>query len=190
MFKPALVTADQFQKEVPPMDEAMVNKVFKVMHGSYGNLFLSKFATGVLDANKRDLGVASARKVWAYSLSSFSESTLMSALEQSLAKHGEFPPSLPQFVAFCKACAPRKTFQPQQPAIGMSQSLRSQYAARAREVIARHAKRSVDRRTGYVEVAPGLRGLFQAIAVAVGAAGGDEVRELQRFERLYPMVAA
>ena len=201
MLKPITVTVGDVHQSSRAEASETVGSVFKVMHGFYGNLFLSKFATGSLyakddtDANGQsiegqDKGVISARGIWSHGLRDFDLSTVKTALQRCLTAHPEFPPTLPQFVALCKACAIRVSYAPAIPAIGMGQPLRSQYAARAREVTAKHAQKAADNRTGHVEVAPGLQGLFQAIAVAVGAAGGDEVQELQRFERLYPMVAA
>lgn len=170
------------------------NKVFKTMQGMYGSLFLSKFSTGKTGADGSDAGIVSARDVWAMALQRFDVATVVTALERLLSDFPEFPPSLPQFVALCHACRPRETYRPAQPAIGMSQAIRSEYAARAREINEKHAKRAVDRRLGAVVAVgslEGLDGLKSAIANAIANAGGDEVAALLRLDAmLSPKVAA
>lgn len=189
MLKPIAVNAEQFGAPQPKADESIVNNVFKVFHGFYGNLFLSKFSSGVLDNAGRDKGVASARTVWAFSLRKFSEKTVVAALDRCQSLHPEFPPSLPQFVAVCAACAPRKVYQPTN-AIEMSGTLRSQYARQAREINARHDAKAMRRKTGFVALPGTLDGLKQAIASAVGEAGGNEAAELLRLDRMFVRVAA
>ena len=170
------------------------NKVFKTMQGMYGSLFLSKFSTGKTGADGSDAGIVSARDVWAMALQRFDVATVVTALERLLSDFPEFPPSLPQFVALCHACRPRETYRTAQPAIGMSQTLRSEYAAKAREINERHAKRAVDKRLGAVVAVGGLEGLDglkSAIANAIANAGGDEVAALLRLDAmLSPKVAA
>ena len=170
------------------------NRVFKTLQGMYGSLFLSKFSTGKVLPNGGDAGVISARDVWAVSLQRFDAGTVGTALDRVLTDFPEFPPSLPQFVALCHACRPRETYRPAQPAIGMSQAIRSEYAARAREINEKHAKRAVDKRLGAVVAVgslEGLDGLKSAIANAVANAGGDEVAALLRLDAmLSPKVAA
>jgi hypothetical protein len=189
MLKPIAVNAEQFRAAQPKPDESIVNNVFKVMHGCYGNLFLSKFASGVLDERNRDKGVASARTVWAFSLRRFDEGTVVKALENCQDRHPEFPPSLPQFLALCAAAMPREVYRTDN-AIGMSDGLRSQYARQAREINARHAEKAKRRETGFVPSAPGLDGLKQAIANAIGTAGGNEGAALLRLDRMFSKVAA
>jgi hypothetical protein len=184
------INAEQIRSPQAAPDETVVNNVFKVMHGCYGNLFLSKFASGVTDTSGRDLGVASARKVWAHSLRGFDEGIVLKALEQCQGRHPEYPPSLPQFVALCAAARPREVFRSTNQ-IGMSDQLRSQYARQARAIIAKHEEKARKRDAGFVPSAPGLDGLKQALANAVGLAGGDEVATLLRLDRmLAPRAAA
>jgi hypothetical protein len=189
MLKPIAVNAEQFNSAQPQPDESIVNNVFKVFHGFYGNLFLGKFASGVTDSAGRDKGVASARTVWAFSLRKFSEQTVVSALDRCQTLHAEFPPSLPQFLAVCAACAPRRVYQPTN-AIGMSNELRSQYARQARAINAKHEARAVRRKTGFVALPSTLDGLKQAIASAAGEAGGNEAAELLRLDRMFVRTAA
>jgi hypothetical protein len=190
MFKAPVVSLDQFRHEQKSADKATANDVFKVLHGFYGALFLSKYATGQLDEKGRDQGIGSARAVWAHTLQSFGEQDVIAALEACKAAHPEFPPSLPQFVSLCRAAAPRKVYKPEQPALGMSQQLRSQMAARARATIAKHEHRALERRTGDRALPMSLDGLKQAIASAVATAGGDEVAELVRLDRLFSLRSA
>ena len=170
------------------------NRVFKTLQGMYGSLFLSKFSTGKVLPNGGDAGVISARDVWAVSLQRFDAGTVGTALDRVLTDFPEFPPSLPQFVALCHACRPREAYKPAANVIGMSQTLRSEYAAKAREINEKHAKRAVDKRLGAQADAGssvGLDGLKSAIANAVACAGGDEVATLLRLDAmLAPSVAA
>ncbi len=182
MFKPISVTAEFVRQTTPPMPAEAVNNVFKVFHGFYGNLFLSKFATGALDADGADGGITSAKQIWAHGLRDFDGGTVKSALSQCITEHPQYPPSLPQFVALCRANKPREAYRAPQPVIGMSQELRSKYA--------RHAQRAIDKRTGFIEIEPGLQGLKRAIANAVATAGGDEVAELRRLDAMFSPGAA
>jgi hypothetical protein len=185
MFKPIVVSENQFRAEQPVIQEADVKRVFMVMHGYYGNLFLSKFSTGSLDDKGEDQGIANARRIWAHGLKAFDAETIKAALRECQSRHPEYPPSLPQFSSLCAAMKPRATFNPGPAAIGMSGQLRSQYAARARAINEKHAERKARIETGYVPIAPGLDGLKQAIASAVGAAGGDEAKALRRLETMF-----
>ena len=170
------------------------NRVFKTLQGMYGSLFLSKFSTGKVLPNGGDAGVISARDVWAVSLQRFDAGTVGTALDRVLTDFPEFPPSLPQFVALCHACRPREAYKPAENVIGMSQTLRSEYAAKAREINEKHAKRAVDKRLGAqadVGSSVGLDCLKSAIANAIATAGGDEVAALLRLDAmLSPKVAA
>ena len=190
MFKPISVTAEFVRQTTPPMPAEAVNNVFKVFHGFYGNLFLSKFATGALDADGADGGITSAKQIWAHGLRDFDGGTIKSALSQCITEHPQYPPSLPQFVSLCRANKPREAYRAPQPVIGMSQELRSKYARQAREINARHAQRAIDKRTGFIEIEPGLQGLKRAIANAVATAGGDEVAELRRLDAMFSPGAA
>jgi hypothetical protein len=186
MLKQFAVTEDQFRAEQPGPDEDDVKRVFMVLHGYYGGLFLSKFSTGMVDAQGRDQGVANARRVWSHGLRSFDAKTVAHALEVCKDRHPEFPPTLPQFVALCNAVRPREVYR----AVGydMPAEKRSAYAARARAEMAALAAR----RTGAEQVgrpAVGLDALKQAIADAVRTAGGDEVAALVRLDRMFPMGA-
>ena len=170
------------------------NRVFKTLQGMYGSLFLSKFSTGKVLPNGGDAGVISARDVWAVSLQRFDAGTVGTALDRVLTDFPEFPPSLPQFVALCHACRPREAYKPAANVIGMSQTLRSEYAAKAREINQKHAQLAVDKRLGAqadMGSDDGLDGLKSAIANAIATAGGDEVAALLRLDAmLSPKVAA
>lgn len=159
------------------------NRVFKTLQGMYGSLFLSKFSTGKVLPNGGDAGVISARDVWAVSLQRFDAGTVGTALDRVLTDFPEFPPSLPQFVALCRACAPRHAVQHQPVGIGMSGELRSLYSRRSRDAAMASLKAKTDMKTGFVEVPNGLAGLKQAIANAIACAGGDEAKALCRLDR-------
>jgi hypothetical protein len=168
-----------------PLDKVLVSDVFVALHGFYGVLFISKFATGEMDSSGKDKGIVSAKRVWASELSKFDRDTVGAAIATCKTEHKQYPPSLPEFLDHCKARQIRQTYKPAVPEIAMSQGLKTEYARRAREVNAKHDQRAIDRKTGYVEVPTGLDGLKQCIAAAVGAAGGDECKELLRLDRLF-----
>jgi hypothetical protein len=180
MFKPVVVSLDSVRQAAQSMPLETVNNVFKVFHGYYGNLFLSKFSTGIIEDGD-DQGIANARRIWAYGLRGFDAATVKDALRQCQQRHPEFPPSLPQFAALCSACRPREVYRTL--ALSMGQELRSQYARQARAINEKHAQKQAAKATGYREVPTGLAGLLQAVAGAVGAAGGDEAATLARLER-------
>ena len=160
------------------------NNVFRVMHGFYGNLFLSKFINGQTDDAGVDQGVVSARAIWSHCLRDFELATVKTALARTIDTHPEYPPTLPQFVALCKACAPRQAYQ--HAALPMSSALQTEKANAARDA----ALKSI-RPASQVEAAPqGLQLLKLLIAEAVGLAGGDEAKELARLDRAYPGVPA
>jgi hypothetical protein len=172
------------------LDKVLVSDVFVALHGFYGVLFISKFATGEIDSSGKDKGIMSAKRVWASELSKFDRDTVGAAISACKTEHGKYPPSLPEFLRLCEAFKPRKTHKSEILAIEMGQSLRSAYARRAREIIEKHNQRAIDKKTGYIEVPTGLDGLKQCIAAAVGAAGGDESKELLRLDRLFAVKEA
>ena len=190
MFKPAIVTISDVRQAQPDQPQDVVNSVFKVLHGFYGNLFLSKFANGLTNAAGEDTGVISARGIWSHGLRTFTLDTVKTALARTMAAHPEYPPTLPQFVALCKACAPREAYRATVPAIGMGQPLRSQYAAKAREIVAKHAAKAAQAAEAAQPPPNGLDALKQAIADAVGAAGGNEAAELHRLDVMFAGGAA
>lgn len=171
------------------MDTA--KRTFQALHGIYGNVFFSRYQTGDLIVEGKDegkdKGVLGAMLHWAYDLRDFDEETVKAALDRAKARYIEFPPTLPQFSELCRALRPRGVLGDKDAVvkIGMSQELRSQYARQAREINARHAAAAVASRIGYREIEPGLTGLKRAIAGAVAEAGGDEVAELLRLDRLF-----
>ena len=87
-----------------------VKNLFLLLQGSYGNLFLTKFATGVKDDSGRDLGIRATMKVWEAALSKFPAQVIETAANRLTNEHPEFPPNLPQFVKSCEAAMPRKTY--------------------------------------------------------------------------------
>ncbi len=88
----------------------VVRKLFILMHGAYGNLFLSKFSTGEKDAEGKDKGVRAAMKIWDASLRKFAGDVIETAAGRLSQAHPEFPPNLPQFERLCDAAAPRQTY--------------------------------------------------------------------------------
>jgi hypothetical protein len=183
------VVLPQMAAPLPPLPPEVVNNVFKVFHGCYGNLFLSKFSTGDTDENGDDKGLASARKVWAHGLREFDGPTVKSALGLCMERHAEFPPSLGQFIALCHARKPRNPWRPVNTAnaLPISPELAAQYRAEFRAKLRQAAEEIRARR----QSVGGLDMLKQAIAKAVADGGGDEATALLRLDRmLAPRVAA
>ena len=152
--------------------------VFRAMHGFYGQLWLSKFATGQAGPDGADAGVVSAKAMWAHGLRDFDATTVRMALRQCLERHPEFPPSLPQFVSMCRANQPREAYR---PALPMSGALVAERNKAEREKL----RELRQRLRGDVPATSGLPALFAAIADAVSCAGGDEAAELRRLEGVF-----
>jgi hypothetical protein len=179
MFKPIQSAVAGIGRPQPSLNDASIKRVFMVLHGFYGNLFLTKFATGLVEDGE-DQGIANARRVWAHSLREYDAETIKTAMSRCRERHPEFPPSLPQFSQMCEACKPRKVYRPEPlpPALEMSQELREQRRAEARAKATEAAQRVID------EMAPtGLAALMQSIASAAADAGADEAAVLWRLER-------
>ena len=158
--------------------------VFKAMHGMYGNLFLSRFATGDI-VDGKDNGVMSAKSVWSYSLRGYCRQTVRDAILQTIDIYQDYPPTLPQFITLCKANKPVALFKPSNT-LQMSKELRSQYAAKAREINAKHYARQADMaRIINADInLTGLDALKQAIASAAADAGNDEAKTLIRLDKM------
>lgn len=90
-------------------ESPLVRKLFLVMHGAYGNLFVSKFATGETDAAGKDKGIRAAMMVWDAALAKFDAGVVELAASRLKREHPDFPPNLPQFEKLCDAATPRKT---------------------------------------------------------------------------------
>lgn len=86
-----------------------VRKLFLLLQGTYGNQFLSKFSTGVVDDNNRDLGIAAAMRVWERTLCKYDAGVIETAADRAIELHKQFPPNLAEFEALCRAAQPRKT---------------------------------------------------------------------------------
>lgn len=93
------------EREVSPT----IRKLFLVMQGTYGNQFLSKFSTGVVDSDNRDKGITAAMRVWERSLSKYAPDVIVTAADRVTEAHKQFPPNLAEFEALCRAAQPRKT---------------------------------------------------------------------------------
>ena len=87
-----------------------VRKLFVLLHGSYGNLFLSKYATGEKSESGGDKGVAAAMLVWDAALSKFAPEVIEAAAKRLMGENPEFAPNLPQLEKVCAAITPRKTY--------------------------------------------------------------------------------
>lgn len=87
-----------------------VRKLFVLLHGSYGNLFLSKYATGEKSEAGGDKGVAAAMLVWDAALAKFTPDVIEVAAKRLMAESTEFAPNLPQLEKVCEAITPRKTY--------------------------------------------------------------------------------
>lgn len=97
------------QVEQPLQVNPVVRKLFMLLHGAYGNLFMAKFSTGEKDGQGRDKGIRAAMKVWESALAKYPADVIETAAGRLTAEHPEFPPNLPQFEKLCEAAMPRKT---------------------------------------------------------------------------------
>ena len=68
MLKLITPRLDDFKAEEQASTVDLANNVFKVFHGFYGNLFLSKFVNGQTGTDGIDQGVVSARAIWSHGL--------------------------------------------------------------------------------------------------------------------------
>lgn len=162
-----------------------VNAVFKAMHGNYGKQFLDKYATGKVDAKGHDEGVKSARLSWAHALKPYPLEVVGEAIEASRVAHPTFPPSLGEFEALCKARMPNLAARKQiaeQLRLTASGEAHSNATKEAREAF--KAKFSAVLKTKKAQEPSPLSGLFALVAQAIALAGGDEVAELKRLERM------
>jgi hypothetical protein len=106
----AIQYAQQTTEDEPLQVNPMVRNLFMLLHGAYGNLFISKFSTGEKDKRGRDKGIRAAMKVWEAALGKFPAEVVETAAGRLTKDHPEFPPNLPQFEKLCDAAAPRKTY--------------------------------------------------------------------------------
>ena len=88
----------------------VVRKLFVLLHGAYGSLFLSKYATGEKSESGGDKGVAAAMLVWDTALSKFAPDVIEAAAKRLMGENPEFAPNLPQLEKVCAAITPRKTY--------------------------------------------------------------------------------
>lgn len=86
-----------------------VRKLFVLLHGAYGSLFLAKYATGEKSEAGGDKGVAAAMLVWDSALAKFSPDVIEAAAKRLMSESPEFAPNLPQMEKVCEAITPRKT---------------------------------------------------------------------------------
>ncbi len=185
------------RQQGPRVDERALTvsaRVFEALRSSYGVLFTNKFANGVpyetmVDGKKvtLDAGVIEAQRTWANALAAFDLAVIAAAIDRCARVYADYPPNLPQFLSLCRAARPREIYVA--PRIAAPTPDNSAAARRIREQIARiRAQRAgevaADKRT----TALGL--LKAAIANAAATAGGDEVAELRRLDRILPEVAA
>lgn len=87
-----------------------VRKLFVLLHGAYGSLFLAKYATGEKSEAGGDKGVAAAMLVWDSALAKFSPDVIEAAAKRLMSESPEFAPNLPQMEKVCAAITPRKTY--------------------------------------------------------------------------------
>lgn len=188
MHNAGAIADEAIRAAAAPVSQDAATFLFRMLHGNYGNLFFSKFATGEVIADGvdkgGDKGLVSARQVWAHRLRGFDAPTIKAALRRCEEKYIEFPPSLPQFLDLCRACAPRAQTPPPVK-VGMSGELRYNYAAEVRERNRRHIEAARQVAIGHVPVPESMVGLKLAIAGAVALAGGDEAAELLRLDRMF-----
>lgn len=160
-----------------------VKGLFMLFHGWYGALLLARYTTGDVDQEGKDRGIKSAMVVWQKELDGFDGDVIRAAANRCMADHPKYPPTLPEFVAICKATQPRRAAPESQFKIPMSTDLKSSYTARARAKAMTAYRAKVDAEAGVVKAGDGLGSLQVLVARAVGLAGGNEVAVLRSFDR-------
>lgn len=155
-----------------------IKRLFMLFHGMYGNQLLDKFRTGKLNDKKEDMGILSAQSVWHNDLQHFDFAIIKRAAEKCKERHPTFPPTLPEFLALCRACTPSAVARPAAAQIGMSDELKAKIRARNRQTLAELKLGASER----VDYGTGLPALLLLTAKAIGAAGGDEVKALLSLE--------
>lgn len=101
---------DDAPQPQPKSESSSIRRLFLVLHGSYGNLFTAKFATGERDAQGKDKGIRAAMLVWDSALAKYPADVLEASSKRLVTECPDYPPNLPQFEAICKAAMPRKTY--------------------------------------------------------------------------------
>jgi hypothetical protein len=175
------VNADQDRVSVD-----VINKIFKVLHGRHGQVFLSKYSTGQRDEDGKDKGIIAARQVWAHDLRNQSPKAIMAALDQAAIDYTEFPPSGPQFLLLCKNQARDfdavERVERSRLRIEVSGQSIADATKASREAAVARIKGAIIKEAAIVTE---LSSLVAAIAGAVALAGGDEIAELKRLERMF-----
>lgn len=110
----SVTVADILARQPSAAAPPHIRKLFMLMHGAYGNAFITKFSSGERDENGKDKGIRSAMMVWTHGLAEFTPDVIEDAAKRYLAMYTEFPPNLPQFVSICWSVMPRKTFAQEQ----------------------------------------------------------------------------
>lgn len=111
----AQATAQQPRQEQAQVQASpVIRKLFMLLHGSYGNAFVSKFSTGEKDSQGRDKGIRVAMKVWESGLATYPADVVEAATNRVVEEFPEHPPNLPQFKKLCEAIMPRKTYAEEQ----------------------------------------------------------------------------
>lgn len=163
-----------------------VKGLFMLFHGWYGNLFLSRYESGDKDATGKDRGTMSAMVIWQNALDRFDGDVVRAAACRCEADHPKYPPTLPEFLAICKATRPRAVAPESQFQIPMSDALKSANSAKARADAMATYHANVSASVDVVRPSEGLGLLHALIAKAVGLAGGNEAARLHRLEREAP----
>lgn len=172
------------QPDTPAADpRKTVKGLFMLFHGWYGTLFLSRYESGDKDASGKDRGTMSAMTIWQHALDRFDGDVVRAAADRCEVDHPKYPPTLPEFLAICKAIQPRRAAPESQFKIPMSTDLKSSYSAKARADAMATYRARIAADAGVVKTDDGLTGLRVLVAKAVALAGGDEIAVLRRFDR-------
>lgn len=139
------------------LPEAWIEKVFSRMEGLYGSLFLDRW---------KNSDMANVRRVWAEELAGFQDQPEMIGHALKALSNAPFPPTLPEFLALCRA-APR----PQRIAIEGPQLSADEQRERAEKMAAAAKKPAAFDFIGWAK----KPGSAMAMAAVVECAGkGDE----------------
>lgn len=183
----AIATTPNASAAADTSTRSPVRYVFGRMHGAYGNQWLDKWRTGKLDATGTvDLGVKSAMSDWSIAMVGYEQAAIEAAcvavIDPKRRPRNEFPPSLPEFLAFCSSIrkAPPTALQDRSQetdgAEGRSRIARIRVAQLAERAEGNSLNRLHDLIAGAVQLAGGtLEQLSAWTMIATGDRDGNEV---------------
>lgn len=117
-----------------------VDRIFYRMQGLYGSLWLQRWKTGEINADGADLGLLSAKAVWAEALAGVSGEAISAAITACQAI--SLPPTLPEFLSLCRDAMRRSDATPKLRYVPTDEEREQQREAAERIAAATKAKQA------------------------------------------------